>query len=124
MEQNKLSRRNFCKTTLAVLSITPALSLLNSASAFAADEEKPLDPNSPIPQQLGYNHDAMKVDPVKFPRRKEPGAEKQECGNCILSQGATKKLASAEGDWLKCTLFTDGLVNVKGWCNSYAPRPA
>lgn len=118
-------RRDFVKYGVAFAAGLVALVRVaapNAAFAQAATT-KPLDPEAPMPKALGYGHDVTKIDPVKWPRRKEAGAEKQACANCILLQSAGLKADGQAGEWGKCSLFPDGLVNVKGWCNSYAAKP-
>ena len=118
------SRRDFVKHGAAFAAGLVALVRIGSPRfAHAQNPSKALDPAGPIAQSLGYSHDATKVDAVKYPRRKEPGAEKQNCSNCILMQSVGLKAEGQEGEWGKCALFQDGLVNVKGWCNSYAAKP-
>ena len=124
IESSVHSRRDFVKYGAAFAAGLVALVRVASPrGAFAQNPTKALDPASPMATSLGYSHDATKVDATKFPRRKEPGAEKQLCSNCILLQTPGLKAEGQEGEWGKCALFTDGLVNLKGWCNSYAAKP-
>ena len=41
----------------------------------------------------------------------------QNCSGCIL-------YTAGEGGKGKCTLFTTGMVSEKGWCASWAKKPA
>ncbi|MEE4296076.1 MAG: high-potential iron-sulfur protein [Wenzhouxiangella sp.] len=74
----------------------------------------PVDPNDAMAQSLGYKHDASEVDAARYPNR-DPS---HNCANCILYQGA------AGEEWGGCPLFPGKVVNAKGWCSSYTPKPA
>lgn len=91
-----------------------AATALALGSRVKAQESKPhLDENDPQAVQLGYKHDATKVDKKKFPTYK-PG---ETCGNCQLFQGKPDK-----DEWAPCPIFPGKLVNVNGWCSSYIKR--
>lgn len=128
-QRNMVNRRTFCKGSLIAVTAGAVASPLIGGSPFGpskafAQVTKALDENSPMAQQLGYKHDSKKVDPVKFPRRKEPGADAQVCKNCALMVQGGLKADGVDGDWGRCGIFADGLVNLNGWCNSYVPKPA
>ncbi len=114
------SRRGFCTGLIAAV---PVLALSSRVHA-QAEPTKPVDEASQMATALGYKSDASKVDLVKFPKRKEAGGDKQFCDNCMFMQKTGLKADGAEGVHGKCALFMDGLVNAKGWCNSWAAKPA
>ena len=75
-----------------------AATALALGSRVKAQESKPhLDENDPQAVQLGYKHDATKVDKKKFPTYK-PG---ETCGNCQLFQGKPDK-----DEWAPCPIFS------------------
>lgn len=91
-----------------------AATALAFGSRAKAQEHKPrLDEEGPEAAQLGYRHDATKVDKKKFPSYK-PG---EACGNCQLFQGKPDK-----DEWAPCPIFPGKQVNVHGWCSSYMKR--
>jgi hypothetical protein len=120
-----LPRRDFVKKSLVILSALPVLDALTQSSALAQQPPtKPLDPASPQAAALGYVHDAKNTDIVKFPKRTGPEGEKQFCNNCMFLQQGGLKAEGQGGEWGKCALFPDGLVNMIGWCNSWVAKPA
>lgn len=125
LESRTATRRSFVKNSLAILTAIPLCqSVVGTSQAEAqALPTKPLDPATPQAQALGYVHDATKADTAKFPKRAQPGGDKQFCNNCILYQQGGVKLPNQEGEWGRCALFMDGLVSSNGWCNSWAPKP-
>jgi hypothetical protein len=98
------SRRQF-------ISLIPVASLGVSTLARSADAA-PVDPADPAAQQLGFTTDAAKADKTKFPKY----AAGQECGNCVLYQGAA---GSASGP---CPIFQNKIVPAKGWCSAYVKK--
>lgn len=76
---------------------------------------KPVDENDPLARSLGYKKDATKVDLKKFPKRAEPGANKQYCDNCQFYKAQSKSQGS-------CQIFQSNLVAAKGWCNSWVQK--
>lgn len=123
---NNRSRREFLKRGALSLTILPiAQQLLSGERVYAqALPTKALDPSAPNAQALGYVHDAKQVDVSKWPKRNAPGGETQFCDNCMFWQQGGLKAEGREGEWGKCLIFPDGLVAAKGWCNSWAPKPA
>jgi len=83
---------------------------------------QPLDENDPQAIALGFKHDATKVDTVKYPKRKSPEGDKQFCKNCILLTKSGINLPGKDGEWGSCSIFMSGLVNVNGWCNTWAQK--
>jgi hypothetical protein len=91
-----------------------ALALGLCSGASTGQETKPhLDENDPQAEQLGYKHDATKVDKKKSPTYK-PG---ETCGNCQLFQGKP-----GTDEWAPCPIFPGKQVNVHGWCSSYMKK--
>jgi hypothetical protein len=123
--KNKESRREFVKKTLCILTATPFAFQIGGTGAVAQeDPKKALDEKSAQASALGYLHDASKVDKAKFPKKAEAGGDKQLCSNCMFIQKVGLKAEGQEGEWGKCALFMDGLVNVNGWCNSWTAKAA
>ena len=61
---------------------------------------------------IGQN-DAKKVDANKTPQYK-PGST---CANCL-------QLTGKEGEeWRPCNIFPGKVVNEKGWCKVWVPKP-
>lgn len=114
------SRRQFVKKSLLILGSSPIL--LRASDVLA--EDKPLDPASPTASALGYVEDNTKVDLKKYPKKGEPGGEKQHCSLCALFSEGGKKVAGKEGAWGKCAIFPGSLVAENGWCMSFAPKPS
>lgn len=125
-EDAKCSRRGFLKGGAAVVSSLAVLPVLTHAQGALAEAgaQAPLDPEAPTAKALGYVHDATKVDTAKFPKRKSPEGDNQFCSNCALMTEQGIKLADHPGEWGKCSIFPQGLVNVDGWCNSWIEKPA
>ena len=126
MSENKinLKRRDFLARGAAAIALFPILASA-PRDAFGQDSAtKAVDPSTPLAQALGYVHDATKADIAKFPKRSGADGQKQFCHNCALFQNGGTKLAGHEGQWGKCGLFADGLVNANGWCNSWVLKPA
>jgi hypothetical protein len=120
----RTSRREFVKRSLTILPALPFVGkILYSGPAQAQPlPTKALDPANPTAVALGYVTDATKADTVKFPKRKDPGGDKQFCNSCLLLQQRGLKADGQGGEWGKCAVFIDGLVNVNGWCNSWTPK--
>jgi hypothetical protein len=119
---SKLGRRGFITKGITAVSAIAAAKIVGSSSeALAASTA--VDPQSPQAQALGYIHDATKVDLVKFPKKAGEEGKKQVCSNCIFYSNGGQKVAGVDGEWGGCALFTGNLVNAKGWCNSWAPKP-
>lgn len=111
MKPINAGRRGFLKAG----GLAAAVLALSAASrAPSAQENKPrLDEDEAQAVQLGYKHDATKVDKKKSPTYK-PG---EACGNCQLFQGKPDK-----DEWAPCPIFPGKQVNVNGWCSSYMKR--
>lgn len=119
--QNVHSRRSFLK----LLPLATVGLLVSSKEAAAqALPTAALDEGDAMAKTMGYSADALKVDNAKFPKHSGPEGAKQFCSNCILMTQGGLKVEGKEGEWGKCALFQNGLVNLKGWCNSWAPKAA
>jgi High potential iron-sulfur protein len=116
------TRREFIRKSALLAVASPMVLATTSERSFAQLPTKSLDETSAQAVALGYVHDATKADTTKFPKRKGPEGEKQFCNNCVLLLQSGVKLEGKEGEWGKCAIFIDGLVNSKGWCNSWAPK--
>ena len=71
-----------------------------------------LDEKDPLPQSLGYRHDATKVDRQKFAKYQAG----QVCSNCQFYLGRTTE------PWRPYQIFTGKLVNATGWCSAYVGK--
>jgi hypothetical protein len=78
--------------------------------------DQPVKEEDPVAVSLGYKMNAANVDTEKFPKKKGPGGDKQNCKNC---QFYTPK----NDYWGSCQIIRTGVVNAGGWCNSWGPRP-
>ena len=106
---SKIARRQFMQ-----LSAGAAAGLLVHPGSEAQAQELPqLTEDDPVAMALKYTHDASTVDPAL---RTQAAAE-QDCANCAQLQGV-------EGEeWRPCAIFIGKLVNVKGWCSVWVPKP-
>ena len=112
------SRRTFLKTSACALSVLPALAVIKN-QAWAQMPQTPVDEASVVAAALGYKHDNTKVDAAKFPKHQAG----QSCASCAFFTAAGIKLDGQAGDWGKCTIFPQNLVNSSGWCNTYTAKP-
>ncbi len=119
-QDNKTSRRGFLKNILVGAAAFP---ILNNISVPGAEAQgaptKPLSESDPMAKTMGYHHDATKVDKTKWPKKAAPDGDKQFCKTCILYLEGGKKIEGETSEFGKCGLFSNGLVNANGWCNSY-----
>jgi hypothetical protein len=105
----RIARRKFLKLgsfALASIAITAGAGKSLRAAAPHVDEQDTTAKN------LGYKHDAAKVDKAKFAKYK-PG---ETCANCQLYQG------KAGDAWGPCPIFAGKEVSAKGWCSAYVKR--
>ena len=87
--------------------------LVNPGSEAQAQDLPRLTEDDPVAAALKYTDDASSVDPASH---SQP-AEVQNCANCAQLQGE-------EGDeWRPCAIFIGKLVNTKGWCSVWVPKP-
>ncbi len=106
---SKIARRQFMQSVAGAA----AGILVHPGSAAEAQELPQLTEDDPVAAALKYTHDASTVDPAL---RTQAAAE-QSCNNCAQLQGD-------EGDeWRPCAIFLGKLVNAKGWCSVWVPKP-
>ncbi len=106
---SKIARRQFMKLSAGAA----AGCLLHPESEVQAQDLPQITADDPVAVALKYTHDASTVDPAL---RTQPAAE-QNCANCVQLQGN-------EGDeWRPCAIFVGKLVNAKGWCSVWVPKP-
>ena len=106
---SKIARRQFIQ-----LSAVAAVGCLVRPGSEARAQDMPkLTEDDAMAQAMKYTNDASSVDPAS---RANPAPE-QVCANCALVQGD-------EGvEWRPCQIFPGKLVNNKGWCSVWAPKP-
>ena len=116
------SRRDFFKKVTLLIASVPALSVILSACTKneSAGDAPPAGQNTlsetdPVAQALGYKQNGAQVDTVKFPKKAGPDGASQQCQSCAQFTGVN-------GSWGKCNIFPQGLVNSKGWCNSWSAK--
>jgi hypothetical protein len=115
-------RREFLKILGGSALVFPAAIATGKSFAFA-EEGKEVSLEDPIAKALGYYSDATKVDLTAYPKKKGPDGDKQFCSNCMLLSQTGLSISGKEGVYGKCTVITTGLVNSKGWCNSWVQKP-
>jgi hypothetical protein len=107
-------RRQWLKlSSIAVVTVAAARS--GGALAQAAKSGTPakrVEENEPQAQQLGYKHDAAKVDKAKFPKFQAD----QLCSNCNFYK------AKATDPWGPCDIFAGREVAAKGWCSAWVKK--
>ena len=124
MKMNPLvnpSRHRFIAQSLVMLAALPAAASFLSACNGDSNDAPPAGEaaakeDEPIAASLGYKADATQVDTMRFPKRKGPEGEKQNCKSC--------QFYTAKNDgWGSCQIIRSGLVKAGGWCNTWAPKP-
>ena len=106
---SKIARRQFMKLSAGAA----AACMLHPDTDAQAQDLPQITADDPVAIALKYTHDASTVDPAL---RTQPAAE-QNCVNCAQLQGN-------EGDeWRPCAIFVGKLVNAKGWCSVWVPKP-
>lgn len=119
---NPQNRRSFIKKALIGAVTLPIIGKLDFGSSNLAVAQtvpnKVLDSSDPMAQAMLYVSDHTKVDKAKCPKYQDG----QMCKGCILLLEAGKKIEGQDGEYGRCGLFQTGLVNVNGWCNSFAPK--
>ncbi|MCB0335896.1 MAG: high-potential iron-sulfur protein [Bdellovibrionales bacterium] len=116
-KDTRTSRRNFLKILAQTTVAVPVGCVASRAlcQELAAEDKKPIDPNDAKAKQFGYYEDATKVDTTKWPKRTGADADKQFCSSCQL-------LLSQSGEYGNCSLFPEGVVATKGWCNMWVAK--
>jgi len=106
---SNIARRQFLKLS----AVAAAGCVIRPGSEAMAQDMPHLDASDPVAASMKYTADASSVDPAS----RVNSAEVQTCANCALVQGA-------DGDaWRPCQIFPGKLVNAKGWCSVWAPKP-
>ncbi len=106
---SKIARRKFIQLSAGAA----AGCLLHPESDAQAQDMPQITADDPVAVALKYTHDASTVDSAL---RTQPATE-QTCANCAQLQGN-------EGDeWRPCAIFVGKLVNAKGWCSVWVPKP-
>ncbi len=111
MKESILTRRALVKSGLMATVLVPALGLIRSPSASAADV-LPLEPSDPQAAGLGFVNDASKVNGAANPTF----ASGQSCANCQQYQG---KAGEARGG---CLIFPAKSVPATGWCKVWSKK--
>lgn len=127
MENSSLvSRRSFLRRGLICVSAASVVATYAGVGqrAEAQAELKALSAEDPMAKALGYVADSSKADPAELAKKGQPDASKQNCSTCVLFKDGGKTIPGAEGQYGACALFQNGLVNMKGWCKSWAVNPA
>jgi hypothetical protein len=110
----RFNRRSFMQmTTTTLVGIAIATPALHAAAPASAVLPK-LELDNPTAKALGYVEDTTKVDAKKYPNHNAT----QICSGCALIAGADK-----DGR-VPCKLFPGRSVASKGWCASFAKKPA
>lgn len=107
------SRRHFLRNIIVGSPLLVGASALAQDKPAEAPAPQSVPENDPVAMALGYVKDASKVDVEKYPQYKKG----QICENCALY---TAPVGQEEGP---CTIFQNRLVDAKGWCATYAPKP-
>lgn len=115
-------RREFLKIIGGTALAFPAVLVAARSFAFAEDL-KEVTTDDAMVKALGYVSDATKVDTSLYPKRAGAEGAKQFCSNCMLLSQGGLKVAGKDGEYGKCTVIASGLVNTKGWCNSWVLKP-
>jgi hypothetical protein len=127
MENSSLvSRRSFLRRGLVCVSAVSAVATYSGVVQLAQAEGdlKALSTEDPMAKALGYVTDSSKVDSAELTKKGQPDASKQNCSFCVLFKDGGRSVAGADGEYGTCALFQNGLVNSKGWCQSWAANPA
>ncbi len=106
---SKIARRQFIQLS----AVAAAGCLVRPGSEARAQDLPKLTEDDAMAQAMKYTDDASSVDPAS---RANPAAD-QNCSNCALVQG------DEGAEWRPCQIFPGKLVNSKGWCSVWAPKP-
>ncbi len=106
---SKIARRQFIQLS----AVAAAGCLVRPGSEARAQDLPTLTEDDAMAQAMKYTNDASSVDPASWAN---PAAD-QNCSNCALVQG------DEGAEWRPCQIFPGKLVNSKGWCSVWAPKP-
>lgn len=120
----QITRRKFLKVLGVTTAALPVSAALNSfiPNDVKADPTTAVDAASAKAVSFGYSEDATKVDTVKFPKRAGEAGAKQYCDNCQLFLKGGLTVAGKTDTYGVCSLFQEGLVAGKGWCNMWVAK--
>jgi hypothetical protein len=93
--------------------ILPAAGTLVIASLARAQAAGMVSEKDAQAVALGFVSDASKADKARY-KQYAPG---QQCGSCVLFQGAA---GAADG---ACPIFGGKHVPARGWCSAYVKKP-
>ena len=84
-----------------------------------------LDPASGLASTLGYTHDVDAI-PAQVLLAEHPNyVPGSKCSNCVYFQGGTEIIDLVSPiTWGKCNIFTNNMVNAKGWCSVWTDKPS
>lgn len=101
--KNQSSRRRFLQLTVGgIIGLSVGNKLLVKPAQAA--EIPHLSVDDPQAKALKYVNESTKGN--------------SNCNSCMLIEG------DASAAWRPCKIFPGKLVNAKGWCSAYAPKPA
>ena len=103
------ARRRLLKAGVCAVVAVPLAGLLASRPSQAQTK---VDPNSQQAKALNYVEDASEA-------QRPEGQEDAVCANCVLFVQS-----QAEGGYAPCQAFMNQAVSAKGWCTSWAAKPA
>lgn len=108
-------RSFFAQSILAGLAVFLAKPW-QSAMVFADGAALPqLDESNPTAKALGYQLNADKVDPKKWPKRSGADAKQQRCSTCMFYTAIDKKSGKSQ-------IFPTNSVKAEAWCNSWSKK--
>ena len=99
-------------TRRTFLAAFPAATLALTVARTSSAQTAKLEETDSMAVNLGYKHDATKVDAKKFATY----VAGRNCANCQFYQG---KAADA---WAACAPVGGKLVNAKGWCAAWSKK--
>ncbi len=99
-----INRRNFFRK------FTPGSGSPSSfANPSASSGNGKVDETCSLASTMGYRHDALEVDTVRFPKRLGDQGEVQYCFNCVRYKG------ELDDAWSACSIFDNKIVAGRGW---------
>ena len=106
---SKIARRQFIQLS----AVAAAGTLLRPGQEAQAQDMPKVEESDAMAQAMKYTHDASTIDATT----RANSAPEQTCDNCALIQG------DEGAEWRPCQIFPGKLVNAKGWCSVWAPKP-